>query len=113
MIFFLNKKFKPCSNIFDSLRSTYGLGYIESYYLCKKVGLTKKSSFKEVPRATISRLAVLISKIFCINNDLKRNHSEVWRVRKLNREYTSIRLKQKLPVNGQNTKNNAKTTKYK
>lgn len=97
--------------IYQILSLNYGLGKNLSIYYCRKVGLNKNSSVNDLTKDQIKLLTKLVSQGSKIGVELKRNTVLSIQNKVKLRTYQGIRHTQGLPVNGQNTKNNAKTSR--
>lgn len=109
-MFIKNVFFSPNKNLFSSLILFYGIGFVKAKYICDNLGLDCFKKNKHLSENDYSRLHEIISYLG-INDSLKKN-----KINNINRLisikcYRGVRHLKKLPVRGQNTKNNARTSK--
>lgn len=101
-----------CKQVFEKI---YGVNSTISFNLLRYLGLDPTCKFKELSfedKQKISRLITIKLKN-CIDVDLKKfNYDNIKFLKKI-RSYKGIRHTLSLTVNGQRTKTNAKTQKWK
>lgn len=97
--------------VYKVLSDNYGLGIKLALFYCRKVGLNKNSSSDDITKDQIKLLTKLISQSSRVGVELKRSTVISIQNKIKLRSYQGIRHTQGLPVNGQNTKNNAKTSR--
>ena len=112
MVFFKHYTNKNKKNIYY-FSTVYGIGLKKAYTLCCLLGLDVNSINKELSFHDKNKLNYLLTSLnkFYIGADLKKyTYDRIKRTKQI-RSYKGIRHSTNLPVNGQNTKNNAKTQK--
>lgn len=108
---YLNTKFPIKGEVSVNLSRVYGIGRKKALYLCDLIGLMRGCHMKMIDRYKFALLITLIRRFYGFDLTLKRL--------KLNRlqryiavkSYKCLRFKNRLPVRGQGTHNNARTAK--
>ena len=96
------------------LTKIYGIKYSRAIILCKELGLSPIFNYIDIKIEDKRKLEdlILLKYKYLIESDLKKfNHDNI-KTKKHIRNYKGIRHSLSLPVNGQNTKTNAKTRKH-
>ncbi len=93
-----------------ALRSIYGIGKINSIYICKMAKILPTCKVKHLNENNISHIQKLISDFDVEGNLRTRIRLNIKRLIDI-KCYKGSRHKARLPVNGQRTKTNAKTRK--
>lgn len=112
MQFLFNEVFLPTKGLFkNSLSSIYGIGSQRGLYLINSIGINSNLKTKKVSRYKFSILSSLIRKYMLVDASLRRvRYTRLKSFLALN-TYKSIRYKSFLPIRGQSTRTNAKTSK--
>lgn len=95
------------------LKKIYGISFTKSMILCKELGLDLNYNLLDLSVSDKKKLEdiIFIKKKYKLESDLKKiNHDNI-KTKKQIRNYQGVRHSLNLPVNGQNTKTNAKTQK--
>jgi len=108
---YLNIKFPQKGNVRVILTRIFGIGLKRASYICDLIGLSQGCDVSLLNKYKFALLIGLIKKYYGIELILKRS-----RFNKLKRflsykSYNSMRLKFGLPIRGQKTHNNARTSK--
>lgn len=107
---YINNKNIKIVNYFNKI---YGISYTKSKSLCKELGLDLNYNLLKLSSSDIKKLEdiIFIKKRFKLESDLKKYNYDNIKIKKQIKNYKGIRHSLYLPVNGQNTKTNAKTQK--
>lgn len=97
-------------HIVIALRKIYGIGKINSFYICKKVKISPFSKVSELDDAVVTEIQKALSDFEIEGNLRTRIRVNIKRLRDI-KCYRGSRHKMGLPVRGQRTKTNAKTRK--
>ena len=108
-------KNKQNITIYFSLKNIYGLSTARALTLCKHLGYDINSSFDQLTFDDKYNIVKLINSEYryILSTDLKKKKNINIKLLKKIRTYKGIRHTLHLPVNGQRTKTNAKTQKWK
>lgn len=111
-IIFLDQLININKNLNQTLTNIKGLGTKRVNFICQKLGLQKKASFKDLDPTDIDLLKAYIEQHFIINNQLDNKiANEITSLIDTN-TYRGKRHKLGYPVRGQKTKTNAKNQRY-
>ena len=95
-----------------ALTYIHGIGHTTAFKLCEKLGIDVQKRMGELDEDTLNRIrAEIDTDAYKIEGDLRREVSmNIKRLMDM-KCYRGLRHRNGLPVNGQNTKNNARTRK--
>lgn len=106
MLFILNKK-----NLLINLTKKYGINIYTSKSICKNLGLNPQASVTDLNQNQIKKITKYINTFLVTGNDLKKkiikNNKKSLEMKKIK----SFRILKGLPIRGQRTRSNAKTSK--
>ena len=89
----------------------YGIGRSTSNELLSKLGIEPDRKVRDLTEDEVGRLRDLIDSELTVEGDLRRERSQsIKRLQEIG-SYRGLRHRRGLPVNGQNTKTNARTRK--
>lgn len=114
MLYLLETKLPDNKSIILSLTYIYGIGYSTSKLICKKLGLSLNLKTKDLSRDQIVELLKLIDLLnLPLNNELKK--VKTLSLKKLIniKSYKGLRRLRGLPVRGQRTHTNARSSRKK
>jgi small subunit ribosomal protein S13 len=112
MLYILETKLIDNSGIFYALKNVYGIGKTRSLDVCKKLGFTKNLKVKDLSEFQIKKLVVLVeNSSIIITSDLKKLKSLVIKTLVTIKSYRGLRKIKGLPVRGQRTHTNARTSR--
>lgn len=111
MLFFFGKTISESKKNLYSLKKIFGLNKTSLKKIFKNLGINQNSKLKELNKIQIDKLIKYIDKNYIIEQDLKKNIKENLSHLYNIKNYKGIRLLKGLPVNGQRTHTNAKTSK--
>ncbi len=96
-----------------SLTYVYGIGLPSAQKICKDAGISESKRVKDLVDQELITLRSLIEKNYQVEGDLRREVSLNIKKKKDMRSYEGLRHIRRLPVRGQNTHSNARTSKGK
>lgn len=114
MIYLFESDLPKNKSLVSALRNIHGLGRTQVFSLCKKLGFSKNLIVKDLSKEQISRLIKHIDSLdSLVAGDLVK--TRLFIVKKLVsiKSYRGLRRYQGLPVRGQRTHTNAKTSQKK
>lgn len=96
-------------------KKIYGINYTKALILCKELGVDPNYNFFLLSSFDKNRLQdiIFIKKKYRLDSDLKKKNHDNIKKKKQIKNYKGVRHLLNLSVNGQNTKTNAKTQKWK
>lgn len=112
MIYILKTNLPENKSIIFSLTYVYGIGVSTSTLICKKLGLSSNLKTKDLTREQIVDLLKLVDSLkIPLNNELKK--IKTLSLKKLIniKSYRGLRRLRGLPVRGQRTHTNAKSSR--
>ena len=107
----LKRQFSDDANVFRSLLTIYGIGFIKASVICVRFAIHKNMLFKDLAKSRLNRLNMHLSRDFVTELSLRRPIRMYLQTHKLYGSYKGLRFKQGLPSNGQRTHTNSKTVK--
>ncbi len=97
--------------IATSLTYIYGIGPARAVTICKKADINPETKTRDLTEEQSRKIIGIIDKEYQVEGTLRTEVSlNVQRLMDIN-SYRGMRHRRKLPVRGQNTKNNARTRK--
>nr|YP_010616488.1 ribosomal protein S13 [Peronosclerospora sorghi]WAU47953.1 ribosomal protein S13 [Peronosclerospora sorghi] len=111
MLYIFNKTISNSKKILYSLTILYGINKFQSKKICKNIGINPKITLDKIKSNQINRLITYINKNLKIEHFLKKKKTERLNELLEIKSNRGIRQNQGLPVRGQRTHTNAKTTK--
>lgn len=111
MLRILNKKLPKSKKIVYSLIEIYGINIFQSKKICKNIGLNPNIITDKIKNYHSNRLKNYIKKNLVIENFLKEEKKIKIKLLLNSKNIRGIRKYYGLPVNGQRTHTNAKTSK--
>ena len=112
MVYLFETELPRDKSIFFALTHIFGMGESNSFLLCKKLGFSKNLKVKNLSKEQINKLVSItgLSNLILID-ELKK--FKMFKIKKLLsiKSYKGFRLKQGLPVRGQRTHTNARTSR--
>lgn len=112
MIYLFESELSEKKSVFFSLTDIYGIGRSNASFVCKKLGFSKNLKFKNLSKEQINKLIKIIESLNKeLASDLKK--SEILRIKTLVsiKSQRGLRRIKGLPLRGQRTHTNAKTSK--
>ena len=112
MLYILETKLLDNSGIFFALKNVYGIGKTRSLDICKKLGFSKNFKVNNLSEFQIKTIVFLVENSnIVITSDLKKLKSLVIKTLVSIKSYRGLRKIKGLPVRGQRTHTNAKTSR--
>ena len=112
MVYLFESELPENKSIFFAMTHILGLGKSKSNFICKNLGLSKNFKIQNISKEQLSKLSLILDSYNVpIGSELKKLTSI--RIKSLVsiRSYRGLRLKQGLPVRGQRTHTNARTSR--
>ena len=112
MIYIFETEISNSKSVLRSLKKIYGLGDYQIKHVCKNLGFSSNLSISSLSNDQIIKLVKFIENSnLKISNELKK--SQIFNLRRLVeiKCYSALRRIKGLPVRGQRTHTNAKTSK--
>ena len=111
MLYIFNKTISDSKSILYSLTILYGINEFQSKKICKNIGINPQITLNKLKNNHVNRIVIYINKKLKVEQLLKKEKTE-----KLNelleiKSNRGIRQSLGLPVRGQRTHTNAKTSK--
>jgi len=97
-------------HIVIAIRSIYGIGKVNSLYVCKKANILPSTKVSDLQDESISVIQKVLNEFDIEGNLRRRVAMNIKRLKDI-KSYRGMRHKIGLPVRGQRTKTNAKTRK--
>ena len=114
MIYIFETKLIENKSLLFALNKIYGLGVSNSQKICKKLGISVNFKVKDLTEKQIFKLTNLIeSSNFNVASNLKKKKLLVFKKLTNIKSYRGLRKIEGLPVRGQRTHTNSKTSKKK
>lgn len=112
MVYLFESEFPENKSISFAITQIFGIGKFQAFSICKKLGFSKNLKVKNLSKEQIQKLVSTIetSNLILIG-DLKKLKSLKFKKLLSMKSYKGLRLKQGLPVRGQRTHTNARTSR--
>lgn len=112
MIYLFEAKIPENKSLFFALLYIYGINKTTSLFICKNLGFSKNLKLKDLSKEQISKLVKLIESLNLeLASDLKKTRLLINKKLISIKSYRGLRKNQGLPVRGQRTHTNAKTSR--
>lgn len=112
MVYLFESELKNFKLLLFALVSIYGIGNQSAIFLCKRLGFSKNLKIKDVSKEQLSKLVKLVeSSNILVAEDLLKSRLLVSKKLVTIKSYRGLRKYQGLPVRGQRTHTNAKTSR--
>jgi len=111
MVYLLQTNLKANDKTRQALQNIYGVGPHLSNLVCDQLGLSQHHYVKDLTRFQVKQLSKIFTQFFLVGNDLKRSiQTNIKRFVNIGC-YKGFRHVQGLPVRGQRTHTNSKTSR--
>ena len=111
MLYIFNKTISVSKNILYSLTILYGINEFQSKKICKNIGINPQITLNKLKNNHVNQLINYINKNLKVEQLLKKKKTERLNELVEIKSNRGIRQSLGLPVRGQRTHTNAKTTK--
>jgi small subunit ribosomal protein S13 len=112
MVYLFETKIPEKKSVFFALTYIYGINKTHSLFICKTLGFSKNFKIKNLSKEQISKLVKLIEFLnIDIASDLKKIKLMSFKKLISIKSYRGLKKNQGLPVRGQRTHTNAKTSR--
>ena len=112
MLYVLETKLSENKSVVFALTKVYGIGEKTAYLICKKLGFSINLKTKDLTQEQIEELIQLIESLnLTLNNELKKLRSLNLKTLISIKSYRGLRRVRGLPVRGQRTHTNAKSSR--
>jgi small subunit ribosomal protein S13 len=111
MVYLFEAKIPENKSVFFALTYVYGINKTNSLLICKKLGFSKNFKIKDLSKEQTSKLIKIIESLnIDLASDLKKKKLLIFKKLISVKSYRGLRKNQGLPVRGQRTHTNAKTS---
>ena len=112
MVYILDSKLLDNKSIFFALQDIYGVGNTRAFLICKKLGFSINLKVKDLSENQIVQILSVINSLeFVLAHDLKKLKLGLVKKLVFIKSYRGLRRVRGLPVRGQRTHTNAKTSR--
>lgn len=112
MLYLLETKLPENKSVHFALTNVYGIGQNTAHFICKKLGFSINLKIKDLTQEQIVEILQLIdSSNLTLNNELKKFKSLTLKKLVSIKSYKGLRRVRGLPVRGQRTHTNAKSSR--
>jgi small subunit ribosomal protein S13 len=112
MLYVLETKLPENKSVVFALTKVYGIGEKTAYLICKKLGFSVNLKTKDLTQEQIEELIQLVDSLnLTLNNELKKLRSLNLKTLISIKSYRGLRRVRGLPVRGQRTHTNAKSSR--
>lgn len=111
MLYIFNKIISDSKSIVYSLITLYGINKFQSKKICKNIGINPQITLNKLKNNHVNRIINYINKNLKVEQLLKKKKTERLNMLIDIKSNRGIRQNQGLPVRGQRTHTNAKTSK--
>jgi small subunit ribosomal protein S13 len=112
MLYLLETKLPENKSVFFALTNVYGIGKNTAFLICKKLGFSMNLKTKDLTQEQVVDVLQLIDSLnLTLNNELKKLRSLTLKNLVSIKSYRGLRRVRGLPVRGQRTHTNGKSSK--
>ena len=112
MLYVLETKLPENKSVVFALTKVYGIGEKTAYLICKKLGFSINLKTKDLTQEQVEEIIQLVdSSNLTLNNELKKLRSLNLKTLVSIKSYRGLRRVRGLPVRGQRTHTNAKSSR--
>ena len=112
MLYVLETKLPENKSVVFALTKVYGIGEKTAYLICKKLGFSINLKTKDLTQEQVEEIIQLVDSLnLTLNNELKKLRSLNLKTLVSIKSYRGLRRVRGLPVRGQRTHTNAKSSR--
>lgn len=112
MLYLLETKLPENKSVFFALTNVYGIGRNTASLICKKLGFSVNLKTKDLTQEQVEELLQVVDSMdLTLNNELKKLRSLTLKTLVSIKSYRGLRRVRGLPVRGQRTHTNAKSSR--
>ena len=112
MLYVLETKLPENKSVVFALTKVYGIGEKTAYLICKKLGFSINLKTKDLTQEQVEEIIQLVDSLnLTLNNELKKLRSLNLKTLISIKSYRGLRRVRGLPVRGQRTHTNAKSSR--
>ena len=112
MLYLLETKLPENKSVFFALTNVYGIGKNTAFLICKKLGFSMNLKTKDLTQEQVVEILQLVDSLnLTLNNELKKLRSLTLKNLVSIKSYRGLRRVRGLPVRGQRTHTNGKSSK--
>ena len=112
MLYLLETKLPENKSVVFALTKVYGIGEKTAYLICKKLGFSINLKTKDLTQEQVEEIIQLVDSLnLTLNNELKKLRSLNLKTLISIKSYRGLRRVRGLPVRGQRTHTNAKSSR--
>jgi len=112
MIYLFGNSVSDTRQVFLALKDIYGIGLYRAQNICAQIGVSNNCRIKDLSEDTIGKMCKLIEQQYRIEGNLKKEIiADIKRLRMISC-YRGIRHAHGLPVRGQRTHTNSRTSRF-
>ena len=112
MVYLFESELPENKSIFFAMTHVFGIGRSQASFICKNLGFSENLKVKDLSKEQIQKLVSMIDmSSLILMGDLKKFKSLKFKKLLSIRSYKGLRLRQGLPVRGQRTHTNARTSR--
>lgn len=112
MLYLLETKLSENKSVFFALTRIYGIGRSTAFLICKKLGFSINLKVKDLTQEQVSEILQTVELLdLTLNNELKKFKSLSLKKLISIKSYRGLRRVRGLPVRGQRTHTNAKSSR--
>ena len=112
MLYLLETKLSENKSVFFALTNVYGIGRNTASFICKKLGFSLNLNILDFTQEQVEELLQVVDSMdLTLNNELKKLRSLTLKTLVSIKSYRGLRRVRGLPVRGQRTHTNAKSSR--
>ena len=112
MLYLLETKLPENKSVFFALTKIYGIGRNTAFLICKKLGFSINLKVKDLSQEQVNEILQIVELLnLTLNNELKKFKSLSLKKLISIKSYRGLRRVKGLPVRGQRTHTNAKSSR--
>ena len=112
MVYLFESEVPENKSVFFALTHIYGIGKVNSFLICKRLGFCRNLKIKDLSKDQLNKLSKVVESLnIKLGSELKKLN--ILNIKKLIsiKSYRGLRKIQGLPIRGQRTHTNARTSR--